>query len=236
MNTVTLSVALLMGLTGSLHCAGMCGPIVLVMPFQHMSGFKKVLGIGLYHLGRITSYALMAMLLYSFRSLFDPRMQQYVSLFAGAMLLIMGVVAFIPNSKLQISMPWATVVKNRLGSVMGHPSVGMLAVAGMLNGLLPCGLVYMALSASINTASVSDAILFVYTFGLGTVPMMVGLTILKHKASLLRIQGVRKMVPVLMFFFGCLFILRGMNLGIPYISPKVSMAHGAVKASCCHKD
>ena len=64
MITPVLTMALLMGLTGSLHCAGMCGPIIWVMPFQFISGFKKWMGIGLYHFGRITVYALLVLTLH----------------------------------------------------------------------------------------------------------------------------------------------------------------------------
>ena len=79
MDTLTYSMALVMGFTGSLHCAGMCGPIVWVMPFQQFAGPRKMLALALYHLGRISVYAALALVLFSFRGLFRPAVQQYIS-------------------------------------------------------------------------------------------------------------------------------------------------------------
>lgn len=236
MNTLTITMALLMGLTGSLHCAGMCGPIIWVMPFQRLSGFKKWLGIGLYHTGRITVYAMMGAVLYSFKSLFQPQVQQYISIILGAMLLILGIMSFFPSGRFAVKIPWAGFVQRKLGKFMGSPSVFSLFVTGMLNGLLPCGLVYMALSATVVAPTVYNAVLLMYAFGLGTVPMMVALTVIKNGVSVMQLVHIRKFVPVVMLFFGCLFVLRGMNLGIPYISPKVAIEQNEVKAECCHKE
>lgn len=235
MNSLTLSMALLMGLTGSLHCAGMCGPIIFVMPFGMMSGFKKWVGIGLYHLARISVYAAMAMLLHSFKNLFQPQWQQYISIALGVTLLTIGFVSFIPNSKIGISLPWAGFVKKNLGRFIGNPTLFSLSMAGLLNGLLPCGLEYMALSATVSAPTAMQSALLIYAFGIGTVPMMVAITILKNRASFLSMQHLKKLVPVMMFVFGGLFVVRGMNLGIPYLSPKVAIEHNEIKASCCHK-
>lgn len=235
MNTVTFTMAILMGLAGSLHCAGMCGPIVWIMPFQVFGGAKKALAIGLYHFGRISVYALLAAVLHSFRSFFNPQVQQYISIILGSLLLLVGILSFLPNNFLKVNLPWSGYVKKQLGGVIGNPSLGAITAAGILNGLLPCGLVYMALSASLSVTSSVQASLFMYTFGLGTIPMMVAVTVLKSRLTFLRTNHLRKMVPVVLFTFGCLFVLRGMNLGIPYLSPKVEVAQHGIKASCCHK-
>lgn len=235
MNTVAITMVLLMGFTGSLHCAGMCGPIVWIMPFQTFSGWRKALALGMYHAGRISVYAMLGLTLHSFRSLFDPKVQQYVSIALGVSLLVAGVLSFIPNHMVKVRLPWAEFVKKQLGRVIGNPGYGTLAIAGMLNGLLPCGLVYMALSASIAAPSAGQAVLMMYAFGLGTLPMLISITILKTKAAFLRTTHIRKLVPVVVFCFGCLFILRGMNLGIPYLSPKVAMAQHEIHSCCCHK-
>lgn len=236
MNTLTISMALMMGLTGSLHCAGMCGPIIWIMPFQKYEGVKKWLGIGLYHFGRISVYALLGWILYSFKSIFCPQWQQYISIGLGALLLVAGVVAFIPNSKIRIMMPWVGAVRKLLSGYIGRPGLSTLLAAGILNGLLPCGLVYMALSASMFADSSLNAVITMYAFGLGTVPMLVGLTLLRGKAGFVNRLSVRKLVPVAMFVFGCLFMVRGMNLGIPYLSPRVTIENQEVKTSCCHKN
>jgi len=236
MNTFTLTMAFLMGLTGSLHCAGMCGPIIWVMPFGMMSGAKKWIGIGMYHIARISVYALMALVLHSFKNLFQPQWQQYISIALGIALLMVGFISFIPNHKWQVSLPWAGFVKKNLGHFIGNPTLFSLTMAGLLNGLLPCGLEYMALSSTVTAPTAAHAALLMYVFGAGTMPMLIGITIFRHKASFLRFNHVKKLVPVMMFAFGALFVLRGMNLGIPYLSPKVTVEHQQVKASCCHKN
>lgn len=227
--------ALLMGFTGSLHCAGMCGPIVWVMPFQMFGGFKKAIAIALYHLGRISTYALLAIILHSFRSLFDPKIQQYISIILGSVFLVIGLLSFVPNHFTKLQLPWAGYVKKQLGNTIGKAGLGTLALAGILNGLLPCGLVYMALTASLAATTPAQAAGMMYFFGMGTLPMLVSITLLKTKLTFLRTQHIRKLVPVIVFAFGCLFVLRGMNLGIPYLSPKVAMEQHGIKACCCHK-
>jgi sulfite exporter TauE/SafE len=227
--------ALLMGLTGSLHCAGMCGPIIWVMPFGMMNGIKKWLGIALYHLARISVYALMGFVLHSFKSLFQPQWQQYISIALGVILLTVGFLSFVPNNKLSISLPWAGFVKKQLGRFIGNPNLFSLFMAGLLNGLLPCGLEYMALSSTVVAPTATQAVVLMYVFGLGTIPMMVAITIFKHQSGILRMPNIKKLVPVTLLFFGSILVVRGMNLGIPYLSPKVSVEHNTVKASCCHK-
>src|ERR1019366_7678202 len=172
MNTLTLTMAFLMGFTGSLHCAGMCGPIVWIMPFRLFAGFKKVLAMGLYHFGRISVYAFFAFVLHSFRNLFDPTIQQYISITLGCLLLFTGLLTFLPNHFINLKLPWSEYVKKQLGHVLGKPALGTITIAGILNGLLPCGLVYMALSASLSVPSSAQAIALIYAFGLGTIPMM----------------------------------------------------------------
>ena len=235
MNGITFAMAFAMGLTGSLHCAGMCGPIMWVMPFSFMTGIRKWAGILLYHLGRISVYALLAVILHSFRVLFHPQIQQYISIALGSVLLIAGLLSFIPSSKFRVVLPWTNFVKSQLGKFMARPSIGVLLLTGMLNGLLPCGLVYMALAASITGADTQHAAMLMYAFGLGTMPMLIGLTVLKSKLSFLHYQA-KKWVPVVVFVFGSLFVLRGLNLGIPYLSPKLEITQQEVKASCCHKN
>lgn len=223
-----------MGLTGSLHCAGMCGPIVWVMPFQTLQGSRKLAGVLLYHLSRVTVYVLLALVLYSFRAFFHPQWQQYISVALGVLLLLMGVLYFLPNNGLRVKLPWSKWVQAKLGTVIGNPKLSTLAMAGFLNGLLPCGMVYMALSASMTAQTAIHAAALLFAFGIGTMPMLLALTFLKNKVGLLRHLSIRKIAPVMMFVFGSLFVLRGMNLGIPYLSPKVAVTHQGIKSSCCH--
>lgn len=233
MNTVTLTMAFIMGLTGSLHCAGMCGPIIWIMPFQMIKGFKKWLAIGLYHFGRINIYALFGLTLHSFKSLFHPAWQQYISIGLGISLLATGAMTFFSGR--QFNLPWTGFIKNNIGKFMSAPGLSHLFLAGILNGLLPCGLVYMALSMTVTAGTPLMSMVLMYAFGLGTMPMLIGLTIVRSKALLGRFTNARRYVPVVMLVLGCLFVVRGMNLGVPYLSPKVAIEHNEIKSSCCHK-
>ncbi len=235
MDKLTLAMALVMGLAGSLHCAGMCGPIMLVMPFQRLSGLKKWVGIGLYHAGRVSVYALMGGVLFSFRELFQPQMQQMVSILLGALLLLVGISSLIPTNRLRIRLPWTGFVQQQLGKFMGRPGLASLFLTGSLNGLLPCGLVYMALSAAVNADTTAGAMATMFTFGLGTVPMLISLVLLKGRIGILNDGRLKSLIPVIALFFGAIFILRGLNLGIPYLSPKVTIEQSGIEAACCHK-
>jgi sulfite exporter TauE/SafE len=235
MNSFTFAMAFLMGLTGSLHCAGMCGPIALVLPFQLLKGFKRAIAILLYHFGRISMYAFLALILHTFRSLFHPQWQQYISIAVGSLLLLIGLVSFMPGYMPKIKLPWTEFAKKQIGAFAGNPNITALFISGILNGLLPCGLVYMALSASMAATSNNQAIALMYVFGFGTMPMLIAITILKTKAKFLKLNNIRKLVPVTLFALGSLFVVRGMNLGIPYLSPKITVTMHGVKAQCCHK-
>jgi sulfite exporter TauE/SafE len=235
MDASVVTMGLMMGFAGSLHCAGMCGPIVLIMPFQQYKGAEKIVALSLYHFGRISVYALMAVVLYSFRGLFQPTVQQYISIIMGVLLLLTGILSFLPLGILPVKLPWETFVKRQLSNVIGKPGLVAIAITGILNGMLPCGLVYMALSASIMLGSAANAAAMLYWFGIGTVPMLVTITLLKSRLRFLQAKNIKKLVPVMVFIMGGLFVLRGLNLGIPYLSPKIEVSAGVMHSSCCHK-
>jgi sulfite exporter TauE/SafE len=207
------------------------------MPFQQYGGAKRGLGIALYHFGRISIYALLGVVLHLFKGLFHPQWQQYVSIIAGVALLTLGVLYLLPQAGLRFRLTWTEMVQKGLGRVMAQRHPAWLMAAGALNGFLPCGMVYMALAAAVSVPATWQAASMMFAFGIGTAPMMVAITLLRSRAPLQAISF-RKWTPVIMLFFGCLFVLRGANLGIPYLSPKVKVAQTTQevpKMSCCHK-
>lgn len=235
MNGTLAITALTMGLVGSLHCAGMCGPIMLILPFQQLKGWQKAAGLALYHFSRISVYVLMGVAMHTFRHLFHPEWQQTVSLVLGSLLLAFGLYSFLAQNK-TIRIPWTGWVQRQASRFMGKPSLPALMAAGALNGLLPCGLVYMALSLAATAPSTTDAAMALYFFGAGTLPMLLSITLLQKRIGIAFSGMVKRFVPVMLLFFGVLFILRGANLGIPYLSPKVEIAGSEVKSNCCHKE
>jgi uncharacterized protein len=235
MENLSLTIALLMGLTGSLHCAGMCGPILLVMPFHLLEGAMRWWGIAVYHIGRVSTYVALGLVLYSFRSLFNPSVQHYVSSTMGLLLLLAGIYAFVPRSGIRFSPPWTVFVQNKLRLFIGSPKLTSLFVMGVLNGLLPCGLVYLALSAAVNSGSTAKLVAFMYCFGIGTMPMHIALVMFKNRVLRFNIQ-IKKIAPVVIICLGGILVVRGMNLGIPYLSPKIEITQHGIKGSCCHKN
>ena len=112
---------------------------------------------------------------------------------------------------------------NGLGKLLKSSSTSNLLLIGLLNGLLPCGLVYAAIGGSIATGNTTDGALFMLAFGLGTLPMMFSAVLLSNFISLKFRNRIRKVIPVFIVLLGCLFIVRGLNLNIPYLSPKINV-------------
>ena len=213
-----ITAAILLGLVGSFHCVGMCGPIALALPISHSGWLQKVLGTLLYNIGRAITYAAMGAV---FGVLGEGiqlgGFQSWVSIAMGVIMVL--------------SVLFPVLFRNR--------SLFSLFVIGLLNGLLPCGLVYVALAGAIATGGVTNGALFMFLFGLGTLPMLAAVTLLGNALSGPFKTAINKLVPYVVVIIGVLFILRGLNLGIPYISPPAKKLHIEQKhdstesRSCC---
>lgn len=233
MTAALLTTSLLMGLAGSLHCAGMCGPIVMIMPFGQAGSGRRALSVSLYHTGRILTYTAMGVLIFMLKAVMRPEWQQYFSIISGVALLVMGLLSF--TGSLNIKLPWTQFVQKRWSQLLSSPGRAAFFAAGILNGLLPCGLVYMALSVAVTVSTWTEAATQMAVFGLGTVPMLIAITILGQKINLFKRRNIQRMIPVTMIALSGLLMLRGLNLGIPYLSPKITVEKTVVKTSCCHK-
>jgi len=223
-----LPLAFLMGLFGSLHCAVMCGPIILGMPFRKQDFFSSAVQLLLYQLGRITVYTflglLVGMLGNSIR-LFSN--QQTLSMFIGSMLILFTTLQFNKNyknrfAKLQLK------AMNPLSKVMGKVFNLKLwgLFAGMLNGIIPCGMVYLALATALNTGNVQSGTTFMFLFGLGTTPLMLMISLGGFFLKKYIRFNTSKLIPWFMFFMGALLILRSADLGIPFFSPENTGGYG----------
>ncbi|MEZ4968579.1 MAG: sulfite exporter TauE/SafE family protein [Flavobacteriaceae bacterium] len=215
--------AVILGLMGSLHCVGMCGPIAFMLPVDHNEPAKKLSQVFLYHLGRLSSYSLIG-LIFGFlgKGLYVFGLQQRLSIIIGVLMIVVILIPYNTFSKYNFSRPiysFLSKIKSQLGKELQRKSPDTFLTIGFLNGLLPCGLVYMALLGSIATANPWLGALFMALFGLGTVPLM---TTAVYFGSMLKgtaKKTVQRLIPVFVILVGILFILRGMGLGIPYISP-----------------
>lgn len=219
-----LLTALIFGLLGSFHCVGMCGPIAFLLPVDHHNQVKKLGQIFLYHIGRIVAYSFIGLLFGLIgKSLNLFGMQQQLSIIIGILMLV---VIFVPQnvfSKYNFSKPIFRViakVKSALGAELKKKTPDTFLTIGLLNGFLPCGLVYMAVFGAIATGSALQGSLYMAMFGLGTIPLMTSAIYLGNFLNVQMRQRIRKAIPAFVVVIACLFIVRGLGLGIPYLSPK----------------
>jgi len=225
-------VAFLTGFLGSFHCMGMCGPIALALPSGGASMAGKAAGRLLYNFGRIITYSLLGVLLGTFGAgLKLAGLQQSISIGAGVMIILMVLFStrFIEK---KIGNPLKWFGGDLMGKLFRSKSPASLFVIGLLNGILPCGFVYVALVGSVATQDVLQGSIYMALFGLGTLPMMFGVSVAGQFMSAAWRSSITRMVPYIAVFIGVLFILRGLNLGIPYVSPQVSEEKTEVKECC----
>jgi uncharacterized protein len=223
--------AFLLGLVGSLHCAGMCGPLALALPATGDTTPGYVLGRVAYNAGRIVTYCLLGIVFgLAGWTFLLAGLQRWVSIALGVALLF----GLFASRKFALWRPVTSLVdqlRSRMSVLLRRRSFAALAVLGLLNGLLPCGLVYVACAGAAATGGILAGASYMGAFGAGTVPMMLAISLSGNLVPpSLRLKLV-KTIPVCVFLLATLLILRGMSLGIPYLSPDMS----ASGASCCHK-
>ncbi|MGB2759543.1 sulfite exporter TauE/SafE family protein [Maribacter stanieri] len=229
--------ALILGFMGSLHCVGMCGPIAFMLPVDRTNNYKKFGQIFIYHFGRLLAYGIIGLifgLLGKGLSIFG--LQQKLSIAIGALMILVVLIPYKTFNKYNLSKPIYKIiskVKNQLGKELKKKSPDTFLTIGFLNGFLPCGLVYMALFASIAMGDALQGSLYMVLFGVGTLPLM---TAAIYFSNLLKggvRQKVQRAIPVFVVIIGVLFILRGLGLGIPYVSPApvTELASSAIE---CH--
>lgn len=214
-----------MGLAGSLHCIGMCGPLALALPINSTRSLDRFWAALAYNTGRtITYFSMGAILGWTGSRLVVVGYQQLLSIAAGTMILVLLLLGkYLPHIRLFPAFQarfkkYIAVFLTRKNSTQG------LFIFGLLNGLLPCGLVYMALASALIIGSPVQSGIFMAAFGLGTIPLMLVLMITGHMISFSIRIAMKKAVPYFIGFVAVLMILRGLNLGIPYISPAFGSA------------
>ncbi|MCJ7467804.1 MAG: sulfite exporter TauE/SafE family protein [Maribacter sp.] len=216
--------AIILGLFGSLHCIGMCGPIAFMLPVDQSNQVKKGTQIFIYHFGRVMAYGLIGLIFGLLgNGLYIFGLQQKLSIIIGILMILVVLIPYKTFAKYNLSKPLYKMlakIKNKLGQELKKKSPDTFLTIGFLNGFLPCGLVYIALFGAIATGNTFQGSLYMILFGIGTIPLM---TTAVYLSNLLKgpIRGkVQKLIPVFVVIMGLLFILRGLGLGIPYVSPK----------------
>ncbi len=220
--------AFILGLFGSLHCAAMCGPLMLGLAARDYSLFSLLV----HHLGRWIGYAVLALFFYFLISPLQVfKLQQYVGLASGVLLVLYALKSYIkPVNALveflskKVSSWMSTINPGRTGSIS----------LGFLNGLLPCGLSFGAAILSVNAGSALNAVLYMFLFGVGTLPILLAISYLPKFGKGSLILKLNKHTPKLLLIVGLVLIIRSAGLGIPYLSPDYDVEKE--KMECCETD
>ncbi|HEY0039459.1 MAG TPA: sulfite exporter TauE/SafE family protein [Flavisolibacter sp.] len=235
--TEIISIAFVMGIFGSLHCIGMCGPIAMALPMGARSSGSRLAGGLIYNLGRIVTYSSLGLVLgLAGDFLVTPQIQSTVSIVFGAAILLYLVLPSRLKKNVSKSSPvqgFFLSIHKQLGKLLSSESNSSLFSIGLLNGLLPCGMIYLALTSSFLTGSALNGSLFMAAFGFGTFPAMLAAAFFGSFLNQQVRLNLRKAVPVFLACMATLLVLRGLNLGIPYISPSLPQLEKKA-AILCH--
>lgn len=211
--------AFVFGLVGSFHCVGMCGPIVLAVPG------KTILSKLLYNIGRTVTYAIMGLIIGIIGEGFSlAGYQQILSILVGAAMLLIVIFTKYKHFDLPLSGAVSKLwifSKKKLTPLFKSESAFAPFLIGIINGLLPCGLVYAAIFAAVAMGGMVESSLYMVLFGLGTAPLLIALSVFGNFLTPAIRSRFNKAVPYLLGVVAVLIILRGLNLGIPYVSPKM---------------
>jgi sulfite exporter TauE/SafE len=228
--------AFIFGLISSLHCIGMCGPIALMIPVDRTNSAKKVTQIITYHIGRLSAYATIGLIFGLVgKGFFLAGIQQRLSIFIGIAMIITIVTPERVLANYNFSKPvyrLISKIKSSLGKQFKNKSYQSLFTIGLLNGFLPCGMVYVAIFGAIAMQSVSLGILYMILFGIGTIPLLTAVVYLSNILSLSFRKTIQNMIPLVALVIGMLFIIRGLGLNIPYLSPSNLSLFVQSEANC----
>ncbi len=225
-----------LGIAGSLHCVGMCGPLSLALPVAHFTRSKRFLSLLLYQAGRVITYSFIGLLAgLAGRRIYIAGYQQWFSVFLGSLVLLFALLYFLQKRGLRLKFlrRYYSGIQQLIIKAMQYPAGPVTFLfTGLANGLLPCGMVYIALASTLSLTEVHESVLFMAMFGAGTLPAMM---LVAYAGQLMRPSirlSFQKAVPVFITIMGLVLILRGLNLGIPFISPELPAAPG--QSIVCH--
>ncbi len=205
--------ALVLGFAGSVHCAAMCGPLVLLVAKTRRGPGHSLA----YHAGRITTYAGIGFLFGALgHSLAWAGWQRGLSIFAGVAILaglFLSSAAMLKTPVVQL----VTQLKSNFSRLLERSGLTAQFGLGAINGLLPCGLVYAAAAGAAATGNPLAGAGYMTVFGLGTLPMLLGIVVAGERLPFA--ARLYRLMPVAVTLVAVLLILRGLGLGIPYLSP-----------------
>lgn len=220
----------------------MCGPIALALPLKSENWFTRVSGGLIYNAGRIITYMILGAIFGLLgKGLHMAGFQLWASIVIGILMIVMVVIPLVFKKMPSLNNVFEGYSARLLGgfrNMFRKGGTNSLFGIGLLNGILPCGLVYVAIAGAINTGDVVSAMMYMALFGAGTIPVMLTVSLAGTMISLNLRIFINKLSPYVIVLLGVLFILRGLSLGIPYISPKSEALTPVIEKAhkCCHPD
>lgn len=218
-----LYAAFTMGLVGSMHCLGMCGPIAMALPVRTRHAGLKLMKYLLYNTGRVFTYSVIGFLAGLIGSFFVfAGLQQILSITAGLLIILSVVIVYQPFQQpgiIRMTLPLRNKIKQASTYFFQRSNGYNLLVLGMLNGLLPCGMIYAALIGAMSAGDTLSGGLFMMSFGLGTVPLMLMISIVGNILSYKWKYWLNKLNPIVACAVGALLILRGVHVHFPAFIP-----------------
>ncbi|WP_121355061.1 sulfite exporter TauE/SafE family protein [Flavisolibacter nicotianae] len=229
-----IPLAFVMGVVGSLHCLGMCGPIAMALPMGNRTTAGRLYGGILYNFGRVLTYTWIGLVLgLTGGFLTTPGVQSSISIFFGAAILLYLLLPSGLKTTVGKKTPgFLLALRRQLGKLLSTQTNSSYFGIGLLNGLLPCGMIYLALASSFLAGGILKGGLFMLSFGAGTFPAMLAAVFFGSFINQQVRLKLRKAVPVFLACMAALLVLRGLNLGIPYLSPSLPQDTAAVETTC----
>jgi sulfite exporter TauE/SafE len=219
MNPVLPYLALTMGFMSSFHCIGMCGPIAMALPVQGGNRWRQFTALIVYNSGRILTYAAQGAVIGLFgASVAFMGYLKYLSIFAGALMLAYIIWPKRLNAAMHVPLFWQKTVgriRSNMSKMIRNNHLKGRLILGLLNGLLPCGLVYLALISSVATGSFTDGAIYMLLFGLGTFPAMMVVGIFKNTLTPALRGRIHSIIPIFVAIAGIWLILRGVYVEVP---------------------
>lgn len=213
-------IAFTLGFFGSLHCLGMCGPLIIAT-----HSVRKLAGVGLifstltYNLGRTLGYIILGLaagILGSVVALAGA--QKGFSVAIGVMLIAAGIFSVNPDNligKIPVFSRFITHINQKLSEYLRKTSRVPAWIVGLVNGFLPCGLVYIGIAGAASLNNIWGSAGFMLFFGLGTMPAMTAAAML-HGNLPQRFKSLfRNLYPAVTLLLGIYMVYRGLMSRLP---------------------
>jgi len=217
--------ALAIGFLGSFHCVAMCGPIALAISGGNENTLRFLAGRTIYNSGRILTYAFMGFLAgWAGHTLLMAGLQKSVSITIGILMIIsVAVLYYLPlkSGSNTVALKLNQLIRKIFSSVIKKKNYASLFFAGLANGILPCGFVYLAIAGAATTQAPLQGALYMIFFGLGTFPAMMAVAAFGKLAGVKFRGFLVKAAPVMMILLGIYFVYRGYSMK---------------ENSCCHHE